>query len=99
MCFPWFYLQIIKVHGTGIKIQNYDYRLHLDKVGAQLWALVNRAVLREGRAGWLFLVLLTDMSARMCELICLNKHVILRISCESVKLENIQNWKGNITKI
>jgi hypothetical protein len=59
---------------------------------------VNRAVLREGQAGWPFLVLFRDMSATTYDHNCPNKQVILRISCDGVKLKEIQNLKRNITK-
>jgi len=52
----------------------------------------------EGQAGWPFLVLIIDMSAATYDHICPNMQVILSISCESVKLKQIQDLKRNITK-
>ena len=72
--------------------------MYLDKVEAQWGALVNRAVLREGQAGQPSLFLLIGMSATTDDHICPNKQVIVRVSCESVKLKKRQDLKRNITK-
>jgi hypothetical protein len=83
---------------VSIGTEAWKYTTTSYKFEAPWWVLVNREVLREGQEGWPFLVHVIDISATTYDHICPNKRVILRISCESVKLKKIQDLKRNITK-